>query len=54
MAKPGATAWRGPWKYMGIERSTFLVDAQGIVAEVWRKVGVPGHVGAVLEASQKL
>ena len=41
-------------KYMGIERSTFLVDAKGIVAEVWRKVGVPGHVGAVLEASQKL
>ena len=35
---------------MGIERATFLVDAQGTVREVWRKVKVAGHVEAVLEA----
>ncbi len=40
--------------YMGIERSTFLVDAQGIVAAVWRKVSVPGHVEEVLAAAQAL
>ncbi len=36
--------------YMGIERSTFLVDAAGRIAEAWPKVKVPGHVAAVLEA----
>lgn len=40
--------------YMGIDRSTFLVDAQGIVARVWRKVSVPSHVGEVLAAAQAL
>ncbi len=37
-------------KYMGIERATFLIDAKGKVAKVWRKVKVPGHADAVLEA----
>ncbi|MEM9798592.1 MAG: thioredoxin-dependent thiol peroxidase [Pseudomonadota bacterium] len=37
-------------KYMGIERSTFLIDGTGTIREAWRKVKVPGHVEAVLEA----
>jgi len=41
-------------KYMGIERATFLVDADGVVRNVWRKVKVKGHVGAVLEAAKAL
>lgn len=36
--------------YMGIERATFLIGPDGIVRQVWRKVKVPGHVEAVLEA----
>lgn len=36
--------------YMGIERSTFLIDGTGRIARVWRKVKVPGHVDEVLEA----
>lgn len=41
-------------KYMGIDRSTFLIDAEGAVAQVWRKVKVPGHVDAVLAAVKEL
>jgi thioredoxin-dependent peroxiredoxin len=41
-------------KYMGIERSTFLIDASGKIAEVWHKVKVPGHAAAVLAAAQAL
>ena len=41
-------------KYMGVERSTFLIDEKGKVAAVWRKVKVPGHVEAVLAAAQEL
>ena len=41
-------------KYMGIERSTFLIDGSGGIARVWRKVKVPGHVEEVLEAVKKL
>jgi peroxiredoxin Q/BCP len=41
-------------KYMGIERSTFLIDGSGILREEWRKVKVPGHVEAVLEAVKAL
>ncbi len=41
-------------KYMGVERSTVLVDADGKIAEIWRKVKVPGHVEAVLEAVKAL
>ncbi len=36
--------------YMGIERATFLFDADGRLAKAWRKVKVPGHAAAVLEA----
>ena len=41
-------------KYMGIERATFLIDADGKVAKVWRKVKVPGHAEAVLAAAKAL
>ena len=37
-------------RYMGIERSTFLIDQAGFIREVWRKVKVPGHVDQVIEA----
>ncbi|MEM6680625.1 MAG: thioredoxin-dependent thiol peroxidase [Pseudomonadota bacterium] len=37
-------------KYMGIERATYLIDAEGKIAEVWRKVKVPGHADKVLDA----
>ncbi len=40
--------------YMGIERATFLIGADGRIAQVWRKVKVPGHVEAVLEAVRSL
>lgn len=40
--------------YMGIERSTFLIDAEGRIAQEWRKVKVPGHAEAVLEAARAL
>ena len=41
-------------KYMGIERSTFLIDDKGVVRNIWRKVKVPGHSAAVLEAVKAL
>ncbi|MGM0584757.1 MAG: thioredoxin-dependent thiol peroxidase [Pseudomonadota bacterium] len=41
-------------KYMGVERATFLIDAQGRVARIWRKVKVPGHAEEVLEAARAL
>jgi peroxiredoxin Q/BCP len=41
-------------KYMGIERSTFLIDGSGKIAQVWAKVKVPGHADAVLEAVREL
>ena len=41
-------------KYMGVERSTFLIDAKGVVRNVWRKVKVPGHAEEVLEAASAL
>ena len=41
-------------KHWGIERSTFLIDAEGHIARLWRKVKVPGHVEGVLEAAQTL
>jgi peroxiredoxin Q/BCP len=37
-------------KYMGVERSTFLIDRAGRIARAWRKVKVPGHAEAVLAA----
>ncbi len=36
-------------KYMGIDRATFLIDQDGIVQDIWRKVKVPGHVEKVLD-----
>ncbi|WP_207458071.1 thioredoxin-dependent thiol peroxidase [Azospirillum sp. SYSU D00513] len=41
-------------KYMGIDRATFLIDRDGIVRNVWRKVKVTGHVTAVLKAAKAL
>ena len=41
-------------KYMGLERATFLIDKDGVVRKVWRKVKVPGHVKEVLEAVKGL
>lgn len=41
-------------EYMGIERSTFLIDAKGVLREEWRKVKVAGHAEAVLEAARAL
>lgn len=37
-------------KYMGIERSTFLIDGTGVVRAAWRKVSVPGHIAEVKKA----
>jgi thioredoxin-dependent peroxiredoxin len=41
-------------KYMGVERSTFLIAPDGTIAKVWRKVKVPGHAEEVLAAVQAL
>jgi thioredoxin-dependent peroxiredoxin len=41
-------------KYMGIERSTFLIDGSGKLRQEWRNVKVPGHAEEVLEAAQRL
>jgi peroxiredoxin Q/BCP len=41
-------------KYMGMERSTFLIGADGRVIRAWRKVKVPGHAGEVLKAVKAL
>ena len=41
-------------KYMGVERSTFLLDGTGILRREWRKVKVPGHAEEVLEAAKSL
>lgn len=41
-------------EYMGIERSTFLLDANGELAQEWRKVKVKGHAAEVLAAAQQL
>ena len=52
----------GVWKeksmygktYMGIERSTFIIDGSGLVIKEWRKVKVPGHVNEVLQVIESL
>ncbi|MGF1455133.1 MAG: peroxiredoxin [Alphaproteobacteria bacterium] len=41
-------------KYMGIDRSTFVIDGGGVIRRAWRKVKVPGHVEAVLDAVKGL
>jgi peroxiredoxin Q/BCP len=51
-------AWREKNMYgkksMGTQRSTFLIDAEGVVRKVWKKVSVDGHDAQVLEALEKL
>jgi len=52
----------GVWKeksmygrtYLGVERSTFIIDGSGKIVRIWRKVKVKGHAQAVLEAIQSL
>jgi peroxiredoxin Q/BCP len=41
-------------KYMGVERTTVLIDRDGTIAQVWNKVKVPGHAEEVLKAAQAL
>jgi peroxiredoxin Q/BCP len=41
-------------QYMGIDRSTFVIDGQGVVRAVWHKVKVAGHAEAVLQAVKRL
>ena len=41
-------------KYMGIDRSTYLIDKDGVIRRVWRKVKVPGHVAEVLAEAKAL
>jgi len=41
-------------EYLGIDRSTFLIDGSGVLRQEWRSVKVPGHVEAVLEAARSL
>ncbi len=41
-------------KYMGIDRATFLIDAEGRIVRIWRKVKVPGHAEEVLAAAGAL
>lgn len=41
-------------KYMGVERTTLLIDREGKVARIWNKVKVPGHAAEVLEAAKAL
>lgn len=51
-------AWREKNMYgkvsMGIQRSTFLIDANGVVTKVWKKVSVDGHDQQVIDALQAL
>ena len=41
-------------EYMGIERSTYLIDVDGNIAQIWRKVRVKGHAEAVLDAAKNV
>jgi len=41
-------------KYMGVIRSTFLIDREGKIARIWRKVRVPGHAEEVLESAKSI
>ena len=41
-------------KYMGVERTTFLIDAKGVIRQIWPKVKVAGHAEAVLGAVRAL
>ncbi|MDE2580406.1 MAG: peroxiredoxin [Rhodospirillales bacterium] len=61
-AEGGASEAYGTWveksmygrSYMGMERSTFLIDRDGRIAKAWRKVKVPGHAQAVMAAVKAL
>ncbi|MBW8637098.1 peroxiredoxin [Hoeflea sp. WL0058] len=39
-------------KYMGVERTTVLIDEDGVISRIWRKVKVPGHAEEVLDAAK--
>ena len=39
---------------MGMERATFLIDRNGVIRKVWRKVKVPGHAAEVLDDARRL
>ncbi|HEV2363567.1 MAG TPA: peroxiredoxin [Caulobacteraceae bacterium] len=41
-------------KYMGIDRSTFLIDPEGVIRKIWRKVKVNGHAAEVLAAAKAI
>ncbi|HMF66483.1 MAG TPA: peroxiredoxin [Phyllobacterium sp.] len=41
-------------KYMGVERTTYLIDSAGKIAKIWNKVKVPGHAADVLEATKAI
>ena len=41
-------------EYLGVDRSTFLIDKEGVLRQEWRGVKVPGHVDATLAAAQAL
>lgn len=41
-------------KYMGIQRSTFLINKEGVIAKIWKKVKVKGHAEEVLKAAEEL
>jgi peroxiredoxin Q/BCP len=41
-------------KFLGVERSTFLLDEKGVLRREWRRVKVPGHAAAVLDAAREL
>ena len=40
-------------KYFGIERSTFLIDENGLISHIWRKVKIPGHIAEILKLLSK-
>ena len=40
--------------FMGIERATFLIDGTGVIRKIWRKVKVPGHIKAVMNAAKAI
>lgn len=41
-------------KYMGMDRSSFLIDTNGNIAQIWRKVKIPGHIDTVIKAIKSL
>ena len=41
-------------EYLGVERSTFLIDENNVITEIWRKVKVTGHIQNVLDFCKKI